>query len=156
MVDELEPQEPYTMQEAMRTIKIELYTRWTNEIEQTELKRLRLVVLNGKIAPVVRSHMLNFYSNQLLSGHGGFNSFLYKIRKSETEDCPFGDGRESPEHILLDCCGYNELRLQLKLSSADLDVCNWPTTDPNTATNVAVFAELAFKSRAIMVHCQAQ
>lgn len=149
MVDQLELK-PYTLSEAKKAMKVKLYEKWTEEIGQCDLKRLQPIVLNGRIAPVIREFMLNFFTAQLLSGHGSFNSFLHKIKRSDTDQCPFGDGRETPEHILTECSGNNSFRLSLGLTNSDLELANWPFADPSTATKIAMFVELAFKSRNIV------
>lgn len=146
MVEELAP---YTQDKAKKAIRTELFRRWATEIDRMNLKRLRPIVFNGRLSPVARDNILNFYSTQLLSGHGGFNSFLHYIKKSPTDQCPYGDGRETPEHILVECIGHADLRRSLALSIDDLNIEKWGTTDPRTAANIAKFAEQAVVARTI-------
>lgn len=138
---------PGQLKEAKRELKIQLYSRWTREVDEMNLKDLRRVVLNGRIAPIVRSHILNFHSSQLLSRHGSFNFYLHHINRNPDDVCPFNDERETPGHILTECSGHHGLRTELRLTAKELEVSNWPFADLETASRIAKFAQLAILAR---------
>lgn len=54
---------------------------------------------------------LDFYTTQVLTGHGVFNSFRKRIGKTESEDCWYHPGRkDTPEHTVLECEEWKEER----------------------------------------------
>ena len=46
---------------------------------------------------------INYYSAQMLTGHGIFCSYLFKIRKKDTPTCWFCKEEDTPEHTLYYC-----------------------------------------------------
>lgn len=59
-----------------------------------------------------RSHgSLSFHLTQSLTGHGCFNTYLFRINKAESELCSqCGAGRDNAEHTLFRCESWNEDR----------------------------------------------
>jgi len=63
-----------------------------------------------------------FYSTQLMTGHGCFNAFLYKIKKRDTPACDFcGDPEDTAHHTLVSCPAWREEREELR---GVLDIAN--------------------------------
>ena len=59
-------------------------------------------------------NFLDFYSTQILTGHGCFNAFRFRIGKSRTPSCWFGcDAPDTSEHTLLVCPRWDVLRKAL-------------------------------------------
>ncbi|UYV64060.1 hypothetical protein LAZ67_2006425 [Cordylochernes scorpioides] len=52
----------------------------------------------------------NFYNVQFLTGHGDFNSYLFKIGKAESPGCSCGGEEQNPRHLLTDCPLTADLR----------------------------------------------
>jgi hypothetical protein len=53
---------------------------------------------------------VNRYITQALSGHGVFNTFLYKIGKAETDKCVYCDEVDTPKHALFECVRFTDVR----------------------------------------------
>jgi ribonuclease HI len=51
---------------------------------------------------------------QLKMGHGYFKSYLYRFSRWDTEICYFCNTRENPEHLLLHCKRYSQIRNKIK------------------------------------------
>ena len=63
----------------------------TKEYFPTVVERLKM-----KINPT--QHLTT-----LVTGHGNIKSYLHRFRIIEAPDCPFGNGNQTAEHILLEC-----------------------------------------------------
>ncbi|XP_039952125.1 uncharacterized protein LOC120769275 [Bactrocera tryoni] len=47
---------------------------------------------------------VDFYTTQLLSGHGYFKKYLYRMGKVEEPSCPYNDATEDDaEHTFIEC-----------------------------------------------------
>lgn len=54
---------------------------------------------------------VNYYLTQILSGHGTFKSYLYRIGKEESPHCPAcANTEESAEHVFFECPRFEEVR----------------------------------------------
>lgn len=74
---------------------------WDNEPKGRWTARLL-----PRIEPwVSRKHgEVNYHLTQLLSGHGCFRSYLHRVGRAETPECPYcGSGRDDAEHALFHC-----------------------------------------------------
>jgi hypothetical protein len=54
----------------------------------------------------------DYYLTQVLSGHGNFNEYLYKMHKTDTPYCDICDTGQidTPQHTILECTKYNNIR----------------------------------------------
>jgi len=52
----------------------------------------------------------NFYLTQYLSGHGCFNSYLFKVCIKETPKCSYCEEEDTPEHTILHCTRWEQVR----------------------------------------------
>lgn len=81
---------------------------------------------------------VTFHMTQVLSGHGCFNSFLYKIKKANSPDCDHCDmGEDTARHTLEECpcwlternelrdCIGNNLDLGYIVSTIVIDIEKW-------------------------------
>ena len=48
----------------------------------------------------------NFFLSQAVTGHGAFGSYLYKIGKRTTPQCPCGNDIQTPEHVFMEYHQY--------------------------------------------------
>ncbi|UYV77834.1 hypothetical protein LAZ67_15002513, partial [Cordylochernes scorpioides] len=68
----------------------------------------------------------NFYNVQFLTGHGDFNTYLFRIGKIGSPACTCGNEQQTPEHLLIDCPLTSDLREenQLYLTNTKQAACN--------------------------------
>jgi ribonuclease HI len=52
---------------------------------------------------------------QLKLGHGYFRSYLYRLSNYDSEICQFCNTKENPEHLLLHCRRYAQIRSKIKI-----------------------------------------
>lgn len=122
---------------------------WTLDLEREVRKQERLIMLRqwqlqleGPELPglrsrsAVRPHLfrwmsrpwgcLDYYSTQLLTGHGSFGSFLFRIQKAATGACRFCDAAwDSAEHTLRECPRWDKERRSLQEAlGCDLNLTN--------------------------------
>lgn len=102
-----------------------LYRQWEILISRTEAWGQKTLVAIG---PHLRKWMerifgqMNYYSAQMLSGHGSFGHFLCRIGKRQEAacfHCPNLD--DTLEHTLLDCPAWNVHRHKM-VSDVDLNI----------------------------------
>lgn len=62
-----------------------------------------------------RSHgSLSFHLTQTLTGHGCFNTYLFRINKAESESClQCGADRDNAKHTLFSCESWRENRIEM-------------------------------------------
>jgi hypothetical protein len=53
---------------------------------------------------------INFHLTQFLSGHGCFNSYLFRMRIKETPKCGYCEDEDTPEHTILCCKRWESVR----------------------------------------------
>ena len=82
--------------------------RWTHKIIPEIAKWL-----NG---PCLEA---DYYLTQALSGHGCFNAFLYKRKKSDTDLCPYCGKLDDAEHTLFHCSRWGEIRVAYRDETHD-------------------------------------
>ncbi|UYV63317.1 hypothetical protein LAZ67_2003735, partial [Cordylochernes scorpioides] len=68
----------------------------------------------------------NFYNVQFFTGHGDFNTYLFRIGKIGSPACTCGNEQQTPEHLLIDCPLTSDLREenQLYLTNTKQAACN--------------------------------
>ncbi|UYV81683.1 Tl [Cordylochernes scorpioides] len=68
----------------------------------------------------------NFYNVQFFTGHGDFNTYLFRIGKIGSPACTCGNGQQTPEHLLINCPLTSDLREenQLYLTNTKQAACN--------------------------------
>ncbi|UYV75027.1 hypothetical protein LAZ67_12002141 [Cordylochernes scorpioides] len=68
----------------------------------------------------------NFYNVQFFTGHGDFNTYLFRIGKIGSPACSCGNEQQTPEHLLIDCPLTSDLREenQLYLTNTKQAACN--------------------------------
>ncbi|UYV82116.1 hypothetical protein LAZ67_21000927, partial [Cordylochernes scorpioides] len=68
----------------------------------------------------------NFYNVQFFTGHGDFNTYLFRIGKIGSPACTCGNEQQTPEHLLIDCPLTSDLREenQLYLTNRKQAACN--------------------------------
>lgn len=62
-----------------------------------------------------RHGTLEFHMSQILTGHGSFGSYLFKIEKRDPDECPHCEGGlvDSPEHMVQECEAWAPKREEL-------------------------------------------
>ncbi|CAL1672035.1 unnamed protein product [Lasius platythorax] len=94
-----------------------LRRQWQIHLSKASLPGIRT---RNAIRPILdewldrKSGSIVFHLTQLLSGHGCFNAYLYKIRKVEDPACSHcGGGPDRAEHTLVDCAAWANEREDL-------------------------------------------
>lgn len=83
---------------------------WKDRIEISRLNPvLRSLLRNGRIPPHIRCE-LDYWSTQLLTGHGSFGSYLKNIKARTSADCPRCGVRQDNIHILFHCRAVAEFK----------------------------------------------
>lgn len=69
---------------------------------------------------------INYYLTQLLSGHGYFRKYLYKMRKSSTPFCLYEQEEllDNAEHTFFHCTQWNEYRENVESQIGEITVEN--------------------------------
>ncbi|XP_020298777.1 uncharacterized protein LOC109863012 [Pseudomyrmex gracilis] len=63
---------------------------------------------------------LTFYLTQILTGHGSFGDYLFRIRKADTPACPHCPSAEnSAQHTLEECPAWAQERAAVRAHSGD-------------------------------------
>lgn len=95
-------------------VSVRLRDKWRTHIRDYRLsgKRTRLAIRAELDGWLVRRHgNLSFHMTQILTGHGCFNTFLFRIQKSDTDMCLFCNiDVDSPEHTLEICPSWHTER----------------------------------------------
>lgn len=93
----------YSPSELKERIRKGMLTIWQAEWEKVPVsswtKHLFLTVKSALEAPL----FANFFLTQALTGHGVFGSYLHKIGKLPTPNCPICLTEEEPEHVFVTC-----------------------------------------------------
>lgn len=65
---------------------------------------------------IIPKHVVsNFYTTQFLTGHGHFRSYLFRFNLTNTEHCTCCATSQTPEHLLLGCPEYAQIKRELKV-----------------------------------------
>lgn len=56
---------------------------------------------------------LTYHLTQVLTGHGCFRAYLYKIRRADSEDCPYCGLRDDVKHTIFECPRWAEQRCRI-------------------------------------------
>ncbi|XP_046837587.1 uncharacterized protein LOC124432620 [Vespa crabro] len=97
--------------EAWRAEEIELL-----ESPATTGERVRTAVAEWLAEWIERPFCISttFHTTQLMTGHGCFAAYLFKIRKIPTPQCLHrGEGEDTAEHTLVDCPAWTDDRSEL-------------------------------------------
>lgn len=90
---------------------------WMVHLKQTQLPglELRKAIVESFAQWILRPFGgMNFHTTQILSNHGCFRKFLYRIKKSETPICIHcKTAVETAEHTLFECNTWNTERAEL-------------------------------------------
>lgn len=102
-----------------RTIRDDTINRWQHLVDNADTARTtRRFFTNVKMAHKVMTKIgdMNNTLAQLLTGHGGFRSYLHRFRLSPTPDCICDDvSPETVEHILTECPIYDYRRWETEI-----------------------------------------
>lgn len=106
---------------------VKMLQNWKDELSGDRRVHNRIV---GAILPffelwIERPHgSLNYYLTQVVSGHGNFRDYLYKIKKSDTPNCLFCiDAIETAQHVIESCPAWEVNRLSIReLFDGDLSI----------------------------------
>jgi hypothetical protein len=60
----------------------------------------------------------------MVMGHGNIKSYLHRFKIIDAPNCPWGNGNQTTEHILLECAIFHEDRERLIASVAEEE--SWP------------------------------
>lgn len=106
--------------EVRRQESLSLREHWLEHIQDCAPpgRRTKLAILPNIEAWMSRKWgSLDFHMVQLLTGHGCFGSYLYRIGRIRSPECWFCHERsDTAEHTLLECPGWNEARMRLVAS----------------------------------------
>lgn len=58
---------------------------------------------------------VNYYLTQILSGHGDFRSYLYKMHRAEDDRCVYCSETDTAEHVFFECPRWNAPRRRLEM-----------------------------------------
>lgn len=111
---------------------------WTKRFFPTILKRLKY-----------KHFSTDFKLTQVLTGHGSFNSYLFRFNLATSGLCACGDADEDVEHFLLHCKLHERARSTLIADLKRLSIC-WPPVYSklvNCIESLAVFRCFVFNSK---------
>lgn len=57
---------------------------------------------------------VDYHTTMAFTGHGIFGTYLFKIGKTEDENCWFCGERDSPEHALFECKNFSDNRTEIE------------------------------------------
>ena len=115
---------PTSISATRQQLKNRLKTRWKGEWS-TSTRFKRLLAIDHSLPSQDYLHIISQLRRnqaslltQMRTGHAPLNEILYRIKKSDTPDCPHcGTGfRESIFHFLLSCPHYTSARRTLQSS----------------------------------------
>lgn len=102
--------------EATRQAKQRTRELWMERWRITKNAAWTKRLINNLSTWVDRQHgEVNFYTTQLLSGHGNFQHYLYKMGKAESPKCLLcGNERDDVQHTFFYCDAWKEGRKRLE------------------------------------------
>lgn len=107
-----------TKRTAKKTADDWMHAEWLNHLQKDSLsgKRVRLAILPSLREWLNRkSGVLNYHLTQVITGHGSFGSFLFRIGKTDSALCPYCSLEEdTPDHTVIRCLRWNQERASLK------------------------------------------
>lgn len=96
--------------------------RWTNCQKGAWTRRL----IPDVVRWIGRNHgELDFYLTQFLSGHGDFQAYLCRMHLSNTSDCRYCGEEDTPDHTVLECDRWYQLRRTYLLELGDTTMDNF-------------------------------
>lgn len=95
-----------------------LRREWVIQLQRSDSPGLRTW---EAISPIIDEWLdrkygsMSFHLSQLMTGHGCFNQYLYRIGKTDSPICAHcGDESDSAEHTLIRCRTWEEERQELR------------------------------------------
>lgn len=128
-----------------RTLEI-----WQTEWDNSEHGRYTHAILPNIVERLDMQHLQAHYGlTQLLTGHGAFKSYLHKHGKAENTSCDDCGLDDTPDHAILFCPAYEDIRFPLRDLCEQLNI-EWPPTLPQLlqtreATNLVSLTWLEIK-----------
>lgn len=102
--------------------KIILIRQWQLMLRRNDVAGLRTCTA---IAPILPQWLerkwgeTTYRMTQLLTGHGCFNTYLYRIGKAESPVCTYCDMEDSTKHHIMECTKWNIERETLKVTTGE-------------------------------------
>ena len=56
----------------------------------------------------------DFFMTQFFTGHGAFNSYLFRFKVSDSIECPSCGREDTPQHTFFECKAFSNLKSQLE------------------------------------------
>ena len=87
--------------------------KWRRRLRETDKGEWTRRLVSDLDKWVARGHgQMNFHLTQAMSGHGGFNKFLYRIQRAPSLRCSHckSEEEDDAEHTLFSCTAWSELR----------------------------------------------
>ncbi|XP_076765066.1 uncharacterized protein LOC143432182 [Xylocopa sonorina] len=101
--------------------KIEITEKWQKEwmkSKKAEWTRIPIPTLKEWLEKENIATM-NYYTTQLLTGHGCFNSYRYRINKISHQKCGHCEAEvDDPEHTIFECTAWSTEREEMKRTVA--------------------------------------
>lgn len=63
---------------------------------------------------------LTYELSQFLTGHGNFNTYLFRFKIKRSERCVYCGEKDTPEHTVLECEEFEEERERYRLETGDI------------------------------------
>lgn len=95
----------------LRQLKLERWQAWWVGSTKALLTREWIPSIEARLKIGHIQH--DFYVTQLLTGHGGFGDFLFRIGARLSSECQCGDDRQTVKHLLFCCPLTRPLRTAL-------------------------------------------
>jgi len=109
-----------TRREARRPARERSISRWQERWDSATSGRWTHDLIPALSPWLERRHgQVDFYSTQILSGHGCFRSYLKKYGHDTSDGCPpCGSGiEENARHVLFECVRFEEDRTALEIAT---------------------------------------
>lgn len=132
---ELKAQNTLTIEselDARKTADLQLRAEWLANLQRKSTKSGERV--RKAIAPILdewlsrRHGALSYHMTQIITGHGSFGSYLFRIGKATSALCTYRNQEEdTPDHTLITCPQWKQHRITLKEkvgeASSNWDAC---------------------------------
>lgn len=90
--------------ELQRRTREHSLTRWQRRWENSAKGLWTRTLIPNIQRWIGRKHGgLDYYTTQMLTGHGCFKTYTKRITKTETDTCMYCSHRDSPQHTLYNC-----------------------------------------------------
>ena len=100
---------------AKKEARIYTRERWKERWDSDTKGRWTARLINQLDTWLDRDHgEVNYYLTQLLTGHGYFRAYLYRMKKTNGAECRYcGHDRDDAEHTFFNCTRWDEIRQRL-------------------------------------------